>query len=155
LRFFFDRFEEIAGAIVMSVMAVVTFVNVVTRYVVKFPLAFTEEITVSMFVWLVLLGTSIGFRRNAHLAMTFIYDMAPASVKRVFFVIANAATILFFAALCRLGWIQVMDEWELSVTSDALAIPKWIYSAGIPVFSALIIIRVLQAAYHTARESAW
>jgi TRAP-type C4-dicarboxylate transport system permease small subunit len=152
---FFGRFEEIAGAIILAVMAVITFVNVITRYVIKYPLAFTEEITVSMFVWLVLIGTSIGFRKNAHLAMTFVYDMAPVNVRKVFFFIANGLCVIFFALLAWLGSTQVWDEWSLGVTSDALAIPACIYSAGIPVFSVLIMIRILQSSRDIMRERAF
>jgi TRAP-type C4-dicarboxylate transport system permease small subunit len=155
LKTIFGRFEEIAGAIILSVMAVVTFLNVITRYVITYPLAFTEEITVSMFVWLVLIGTSMGFRKNAHLAMTFVYDAMPARVKKVFFIMANMTCLLFFALLSWLGSIQVWDEWSLGVTSDALAIPASFYSAGIPVFSALIIIRILQSMRDVMRARAY
>jgi TRAP-type C4-dicarboxylate transport system permease small subunit len=136
-------------------MAIVTFLNVVTRYVITYPLAFTEEITVSMFVWLVLIGASMGFRKNAHLAMTFVYDMAPLGAKKVFFFIANTFSVVFFAILAWLGSIQVWDEWSLGVTSDALAIPACVYSAGIPAFSLLIIIRILQSMRDIMREQAF
>jgi TRAP-type C4-dicarboxylate transport system permease small subunit len=152
---FFGHIEEIAGSVILAVMAVITFLNVITRYMVKYPLAFTEEITVSMFVWLVLIGTSIGFRKNAHLAMTFVYDMAPPQARKVFFLIANGLSVIFFALLVWLGSTQVWDEWSLGATSDALAIPACIYSAGIPVFSALIIIRILQSSWGILRQRAF
>ncbi|MDR1580443.1 MAG: TRAP transporter small permease [Synergistaceae bacterium] len=150
-----DHFEEIAGALILAVMVSVTFVNVVTRYLIIYPLAWTEEITVSMFVWIVLLGTSIAFRKNAHLAMTFIYDFMPVPLKKVSFVIANAMCIVFFALLIWLGSVQVWDEIELSVTSEALAIPTAVYSAGVPVFSALIIARILQSCRDTMRNNSY
>ncbi|MDO4786110.1 MAG: TRAP transporter small permease [Fretibacterium sp.] len=147
-----DHFEELLGALILSVMLVVTFVNVVTRYLITYPLAFTEEITISMFVWIVLLGTSMAFRRNAHLAMTFFYDLMPRGLKKFCFLLSTAACIAFFALLGWLGALQVLDEWALGVTSDALAIPACIYSSAIPMFSALVIVRILQSARVTLRE---
>ena len=88
-----DYFEEVLGALILSIMLVVTFANVVTRYLITYPLAFTEEITISMFVWIVLLGTSIAFRRNAHLAMTFFYDLMPRSLKKFCFIISTAVSL--------------------------------------------------------------
>jgi TRAP-type C4-dicarboxylate transport system permease small subunit len=38
----------------------------------------------------------------------------------------------------------VIDELELEVVSESLAIPVWLYTAATPLFSALIIIRILQ-----------
>ena len=155
LRKFCDHFEEMLGAAVLAVMAVVTFVNVVTRYVIIYPLAFTEEVTVNLFVWLVLLGASMAFRRNGHLAMAFLYNMLPLSLKKVCFYISTVFCIAFFSLLAWLGGIQVMEEIELGVTSDALAISAAWYSAGVPVFSALIIVRIVQASLKTLRERAF
>jgi len=152
---FFDHFEEILGAFVLAVMAVVTFVNVITRYVIVFPLAFTEEVTVNLFVWVVLLGASMAFRRNGHLAMGFFYNLLPISLKKICFFISMGSSILFFSLLAWLGSVQVRDEIELGVTSDALAISVAWYSIGVPVFSVLIIMRILQTGRKTLRENAF
>ena len=151
----FDHFEEMLGAVVLAIMAVVTFVNVVTRYVIVFPLAFTEEVTVNLFVWIVLLGASMAFRRSGHLAMGFIYNLMPLYLKKTCFFISMGLSILFFSILTYLSGIQVMDEIELGVTSDALAISAAWYSAGVPVFSALIIARIVQAGRKVLREGAF
>jgi TRAP-type C4-dicarboxylate transport system permease small subunit len=153
IRKIFDHFEEVIGSLILAVMISVTFVNVVTRYVIIYPLAWTEEITVSMFVWIVLLGTSIAFRGNAHLSMTFVYDFMPLPLKKISFVIANGMSIVFFALLIWMGSVQVLDEIALNVTSEALAIPTAIYSAGVPVFSALVIVRILQSCRDTMRNN--
>ena len=155
LQKIFDHFEEMLGAVVLTVMAVVSFVNVVTRYVIVYPLAFTEEVTVNLFVWLVLLGASMAFRRNAHLAMGFFYNMLPLTLKKLCFYFSMALSILFFLILAWLGGIQVMDEIKLGVTSDALAISAAWYSAGVPVFSVLIVARIVQAGRRILRERAF
>ena len=152
LKKLFDHFEEALGAVVMAVMVTLAFVNVVTRYVIVYPLAFTEEITISMFVWVTLLGVSIAFRKNAHLAVTFFYDLGSPSVRKAFYFVATGMSIVFFMLLTWLGTTQVLDEMELGVTTDSLAIPAWIYSIGIPVFSVLIIIRIIQSARATIRD---
>jgi TRAP-type C4-dicarboxylate transport system permease small subunit len=149
-----DHFEELLGSVVLAVMATVTFVNVVTRYVIIYPLAFTEEVTVSLFVWLVLLGASMGFRNNAHLAMTFFYDLLPLPLKKACVYISIGLTITFFLLLTWLGTVQVMEEIELGVTTDSLAISAAWYSIGVPAFSVLIIARVIQASRKVLRERA-
>lgn len=148
----FNHFEEALGAVVMAVMVTLTFANVVTRYVIVYPLAFTEEITISMFVWVTLLGVSIAFRSNAHLAVTFFYDLGNPSLRKIFYYVSTAMSLIFFILLTWLGTTQVIDEMELGVTTDSLAIPAWIYSIGVPLFSVLIIIRIIQSASATIRK---
>ncbi|MDR2523081.1 MAG: TRAP transporter small permease [Synergistaceae bacterium] len=149
---FCNHFEEMLSAVILAVMVSIAFVNVVTRYFIVYPLAFTEEVTVSMFVWIVLLGTSAAFRKKSHLSMTFVYDFLPLSLKKLCFVISNVMCVFFFGLLTWLGSIQVLEEYELNVTSEALAIPTAFYSAGIPVFSALVILRILQSCYGAVRS---
>ena len=42
-----------------------------------------------------------------------------------------------------------MDEIDLAVTSSSLARPIYYYTVALPVFSALIFIRILQASLAT------
>ena len=78
-----ERVEEGLLVFLMAVMTVVALVNVFTRYVIRFALAFTEEIVVSMFVWLTLVGTAIAFRQGAHLGFSFLVERCPKSLQRV------------------------------------------------------------------------
>ena len=52
------RFEDILGSIMLAVMVTITFLNVIVRYCTNFSFAWTEEITINFFVWVVLLGTA-------------------------------------------------------------------------------------------------
>ncbi|NLM71789.1 MAG: TRAP transporter small permease, partial [Synergistaceae bacterium] len=128
------------------------FANVVTRYFIFYALAFTEEVTINLFVWLVMLGTAIAFKKGANLSMTFVYDKLPARGRKLCFFSSTALSLAFFALLAYLGYVQVSDEIALSVTSPSLALPVWWYTISLPVFSALIFIRILQAAIETVRS---
>ena len=50
----------------------------------------------------------------------------------------------FLIMLVYLGAIEVIDEIELNVSSESLDIPVWLYTIATPLFSALIIVRILQ-----------
>ena len=149
----FDNFEELLGSLILIVMAVVTFANVSTRYFIFYALSFTEEITIYLFVWLVMLGTAIAFKKGANLSMTFLYDKLPRKGKKFCFYVSAGMSLVFFGLLAYLGYVQVMDEIDLAVTSPSLAIPIYYYTIALPVFSALIFIRVLQATMETLRKN--
>ncbi len=44
---FTAHFEEVLCAILFAIMAIVAFVNIISRYLLKYSLAFTEEILIS------------------------------------------------------------------------------------------------------------
>jgi len=155
LRKIADNFEELLGAVILAIMAVITALNVITRYAVTYPLAFTEEITVSLFVWVVLLGTSMAFKKSSNLAMTFLYNLMPLRARKLCFYLGTLLSIVFFALLIWLGSRQVLEEIALDVTTDSLAIPAASYSIGTPLFSLLIIVRIIQSARKTAAENSF
>lgn len=138
--------------LVLAVMTLVAFVNVVTRYLIRFALAFTEEIVVSLFVWLTLLGTAIAFRQGSHLGFSFIVDRAPKAMQRVFIWFAAALGVVLFGFLIYFGIGQIRSERMLGTTSESLAIPQWWYTAGIPVIGLLIIARIIEGAIAADRK---
>lgn len=138
------RFEELLGALLLAVMACISFINVIVRYCTNFSFSSSEELTVNFFVWIVLLGTSRAFREGGNFSMNLLYDAMPRSVRKLLYLFSVVCCIVFFVALCWQGCIEVMDEIELNVVSESLAIPVWLYTIATPLFSALIIVRILQ-----------
>ncbi len=132
-------------------MTLVAFVNVVTRYVVRYSLAFTEEVVVSLFVWLTLLGTAIAFREGSHLAFEVLVDRLPVAGRRLCIWLSAALGVTLFGALVYFGVLQIRSERALGTTSEALAIPQWWYTAGIPVIGVVVLCRIVQGALRAAR----
>jgi TRAP-type C4-dicarboxylate transport system permease small subunit len=58
--------------------------------------------------------------------------------------------VLLFLALAWFGVGQIRTERLLGTTSEALAVPQWWYTAGIPIVSVLIVVRILQAAWRAS-----
>ncbi|BAS26121.1 TRAP transporter small permease [Limnochorda pilosa] len=147
-----DHVEEAIAAAVLAVMAGVAFVNVVTRYLVHYPLAFTEELEVSLFVWLVLLGTAMAFRHDAHLKVVFFADRLPPAWQRAVRLVASGASLLLFGILLVLGYRQVADEILLGVVTESLGWPSWVFTSGLPVGAGLVGIRILQSSWRLIRQ---
>jgi TRAP-type C4-dicarboxylate transport system permease small subunit len=153
LKRYADRLEEGLCVLLLAVMTLVAFVNVVTRYLIRFSLAFTEELVVSLFVWLTLLGTAIAFRRGLHLAFSFLVDRSPPALQRLSIWFGAVLSVVVFGLLVYYGIQQVELERMLGSTSEALAIPQWWYTAGIPVFGFLVLARVVEGAVRAQRKT--
>ena len=146
-----NNLEEIISSAMIAIMVTVAFVNVITRYFIKMSLAWTEELEVNLFVWLVLLGTALAFKKGGHLGMSFIYEKFSPKYRKVLFAMSIGLGTVFFAVLAYLGYLEVRDEIALSVTTESLGIPVYIYTIATPVLSVLIIIRMFQAAVKQIR----
>lgn len=154
VKFICERFEELLGSLLLFAMVSIAFANVITRYCIKMSFAWTEEITVNLFVWVVMLGTSFAFRNDSHLGVTMLHDALPKWARRFCYGLFLVACIGFFGTLFYLGVTEVRDEIDLDVTTESLAIPVWWYTIATPAFSLLTIIRILQRALHDWRSGA-
>jgi TRAP-type C4-dicarboxylate transport system permease small subunit len=147
-----EHLEEVLGASLLLVMASLAFANVLTRYVFQYPLAFTEELEVNALVWLTLFGTSSAFRRRRHLRMLFFQDKFSEKSRALLNLVIALLGAGLFATLGYLGYMQMLDERFLEITSESLNLPQWLYTVCIPVGCALIVFRIIQAAIVEMRE---
>ncbi len=147
LAWFVKNFEEIFSFLLFSAMALLALANVITRYFFNYPLAFTEEVEVGLMVWLTLFGAATGFKRGAHLGISFITEKFPEKIRFLFSRFTLLLTFALFAILIYFCYLQITQEIELKITSEALGVPQWIYTIGVPVGSLFILLRILEIAF--------
>ena len=76
--------------------------------------------------------------------MNLFYDALPRPLRLVCYLAGFLICILFFAVLGWTGVLEILDEADLEVTSESLAIPVWLYTSCTPLLSLLTIFRILQ-----------
>lgn len=104
---FFDALEENIIAAILGVMTLITFVNVVLRYVFNHSLIWGLEVVLILFAWLVLLGISYGFKKTSHLGVDALVNLLPTRGQRVMAILSAIACIAYAALLLKGSW----DYW--------------------------------------------
>ncbi len=107
MKSFMDRIEETLIAVLLGLMTVLTFANVVARYLFNSNLFFALELTVFMFAWLVLLGASYAVKKNAHLGVDAIINMVRPNPRRILGLLSVLACIIYAMLLLKGSW----DYW--------------------------------------------
>ncbi len=102
-----DKLEETIIALLLGLMTMITFANVVARYVYNSNILWALEMTVFLFAWLVLLGASYGVKQSAHLGVDLLVEMASPPVRRVMGLIAVAVCLVFSLMMLKGAW----DYW--------------------------------------------
>ncbi len=149
-----DNIEEIICLISLSVMTLLTFANVVTRYVFNFSMNFAEEISTYMFVLLSLFGASIAAKRGAHLGFTLLADHVPAIVSRIFEVICALAGLLFAGVIFYYGIDMTITQFQRGQLSLGAQIPEWIYGSFVPLGAFFLMLRFLELLVKAVRGQA-
>jgi TRAP-type C4-dicarboxylate transport system permease small subunit len=137
------RIEEAIAAAAMATICLITFANVVVRYLTNASFAFTEEISVFLLVVLTLVGASAAFARDRNIRVDFFVLRMPAAVRRVLELAGMALSATLFSMVAWFGWRFFLDDWQYGTTSPGLGIPQWVYSVWLTVLCLLIVARVV------------
>jgi TRAP-type C4-dicarboxylate transport system permease small subunit len=145
-----NRFTEVAVFIIISAMALDVFIEVIFRYVLLFPLFWTEEFARYCLVWSSLLAAGIALKRGQHIAVTFVADRFP---KRIRMMAAFVGDILVAAMLAIILWggifLVILTRHQLS---PAMRLPMSLPYIAIPTGSAIMLFHVLTSIYHRSKE---
>ena len=100
-------FEENAIAVMLGLMTMLTFVNVILRYVFNSMLIWGLETVLVLFAWLVLFGIAYGFKVTSHLGVDAILNIVSPAARRAMGIIAALICIAYAVLLLKGAW----DYW--------------------------------------------
>ena len=133
---------EAAVIIAMVViMAVVLFLQVLYRYVLAQPLHWSEELARYLFVWLSILGATLGLQKRGHFGLDVFFQMFPRKMKQSmgFFIYFLMGIVIFVILVQGITLVEKTAPQE----SPAMGISmSWAY-ACLPVGGALMAIHLV------------
>lgn len=77
MKKFLNTFEDSFCAIILLIMLILTFINVIARYIILASMPFVEELTCVGLMILSILGAATAAKRQAHLGLSVITDLLP------------------------------------------------------------------------------
>lgn len=137
------------GVIVgLAALTLSLIVQVAARYVFGSPTIWSEELAISLFVWVAMLSVPLGFRRGEHLAIDVLSRRLPPVPVKILASVVSAASV---AALCVIGYYAVLllasaNRQVLPGITEGLGVPakvSWVYAA-VPVGCAFAVLFVLE-----------
>jgi TRAP-type C4-dicarboxylate transport system permease small subunit len=137
------KIEENLAGIAIGLLALITFANVVVRYLTNISFAFTEEYSIFLMVLMAFLGGSSVMAKQGHLNISYFVDKLPPRRRRTALIAATAVTALTFLILAALGARMAWDEYRFEVTSPGLGIPTCIYTMWMPILALVICARAI------------
>lgn len=164
-----DAVEETLIAFFLGAMTLLTFANVISRYVFNDNILWALEMTVFMFAWMVLVGASYGVKKHFHIGVDVVINIV-SEEKRKLFALLSVLSCLTFSVLLLIGswnywypfvteraWyetddipmpdmLQFLAEW-LNEGERYEKVPRFIPYMALPIGMALLTFRFAQAAY--------
>jgi TRAP-type transport system small permease protein len=142
------RAERFLGAASMALLVAITLANVLTRYFTDLSLAFTEEVSVFLLVFLTFVGAAKAFLDGNQIAMEYFVAKLSWTWRRRFLLFALAMSALMIGLVGWYGTRMAWDDYDMEVTSPGLGWPQWIYTAWMPLLCIPMLARIVQGLVH-------
>lgn len=137
-----NKLEEWIGGSLFILIFFILFAQIIARQMFDSPLSWSEELARLLFVYVGMLGISVGIRSQQHVYIDFLTNLLPERVKKV----ANTfVQLLIFSCLIifiHFG-IKLFFKAENNIFTLDIS-EKWLY-ASLPLIASLMIFRFFQA----------
>ncbi len=138
------------GAVIFIVIMLLLFTQVVSRYVFRHSLTWTEELSVILFVLMTYLGVSSAVTYRKHLRIDALLDVVPFKVKKVLLIISDVIFIIFNTYIV-FPFINIMASLGNS-KSAILGIPKVFSYVFIPLMLTFSSVKLVIDIYKLLHE---
>lgn len=130
-------------AVLLVAMSFTVFGNVVCRYFLDASLAWYEEVSRFLLIWIVFLGAVIAYIKGDHLGIDVLLIFLPPRPKQAVIVAADLLVIAALAIMTQGGWEMAIDSLQSGWVASSVPIPYgWVYMVG-PVSAALMLVQAL------------
>lgn len=129
--------DGICVVLLAMVLVVVTF-QVLNRFLLGIPVAWTEEAARYLFVWLSLLGAVRGVRDRAHLQVDLFVRMLPRKVEKVLDVVGGVVVAVLLWEVLDSGLTLLPLTWTRRIST--MDIPIFYLYVAIPLSAGLMLL---------------
>ena len=136
-----DILYKITGAInvvLITLIIVLTFLQVLLRYITHISMPWAQELTVYAMVWMVFFGCSMGMRKHEVANLTLLEQALPYRGKQILTIINNAILITFLVIIFKAN-IAVIEN-AMNRLSGMMRIPTGYVNIALSVMAVLVIL---------------
>jgi C4-dicarboxylate transporter, DctQ subunit len=146
------RRAENVAAILLAVMFLAFVVQIIFRYVMKFPIGWTSELTVITWLWLVLWGAAFVVTESEEIRFDLIYGAVGARLRRLMAIITAVSLLVLYgmslpAVVDYVTFMKVQSTAYLKIRFDLL------FSIYV-IFAVAMLVRYAWILWHAVRGDA-
>jgi TRAP-type C4-dicarboxylate transport system permease small subunit len=136
-----DRSLEVLIIVVMAVLTVDVLWQVFTRFILKNPSTWTEELAIFLLVWVALLGSAVALNRGAHLGIDYLVGKLPVRIRLYTEVFVFLCIVLFSLCVMVIGGTSlVISTLNLGQISPALGVEIGYVYLALPISGFFLVL---------------
>lgn len=138
----FDNLIEGACAILMVALAVLVFIQVFNRFVLQTPLAWSEDLAMLLYQWVVFVGAALGVKRMRHFGIELVVRQFPDRWRHRIELVSPLVMLVVAVVMIVQGWTMLGFNRNRTFATMDLSY-TWAF-LPIPLSGVLIIVYLIQ-----------
>jgi len=150
IKKFLDRFLEILVTVIMTMLVIDVVWQVFTRYALKNPSTWTEELAIFLLIWVGMLGACVALNRGAHLGIDyFVSKLSERNRLYTQLFVFTCITMFSFFVMLIGGGKLVSIVYQRSQFSPALGLNMAYVYLAIPISGFFLVLYSVEFAVET------
>lgn len=137
----FHRLEEGLISFLLAAMTLITFAQVIARYIFNYSFTWALELAMFTFGGLIFLGLSYGVRVNAHIGVDALVKAVPKKIAHIAGIIACLLCLIYTTIVFYGAWVYVNKMYTIGILAQDMPVPQWIPRLVLPIGFVLLFIR--------------
>jgi len=148
----FTGIEKKVAGIFMLMIIIAGFTQVIFRYVLKLPLAWTDDVVIFAHIWCVFLGASVATSEKKHIRITMLTERLPLKIQFYIDIISDIIWLCGCILLTYTGFLATKSHLTTGSKTLASGLPYWIGSVILPLCFVLMGIKVVLQIIETVKN---
>lgn len=144
LKRFVNGLEEGIISLLLVAMTLLVFLEVVLRFGFGTAFIWTQELTLLLSAWFVLLGVSYGLKVGAHIGVDAVVRLLPPVGRRIVSAVAVSLSLVYCGLFLYGSWIYLKKMQRIGIELEDLPIPTWLAHGVLIIGFVLLSLRLLQ-----------
>jgi len=145
---FIDRAVNIAGvvgAFLLLVVTLITFYEVIMRYVFNAPTTWSIDYSIYLIMWGTFLGAAFTLKQGAHIHVDILVKKFPKKTRMTIEIVIYSLILIFCTILAWRGFVSCLQAYLFrEITLSYTRTPLYIPSLSIPFGASLLILEILR-----------
>ncbi len=150
IRRILDNIEEIIGAALFIAMFAILVAQIVFRQIFNSPLVWSEELAILLFVYVGMLGVSIGIKYRQHVFIDFLYNKFSGKGLKIANTFIQTIVFIALVAMIQIGYKLFLRKKMFQLIALKIS-AGWMYVA-LPLIATLMLIRFIQVLREDYKE---
>jgi len=138
-----NKAEEAAICILLVATTLLVFLDVVMRFGFSAGFLWSQELTLHMSAWFVLLGASYGLKMGSHIGMDAFVKLFPTIGRKILTGIACMLGLVYCGLVLYGSWIYLKKMYMIGIDLEDLPIQTWLAHSMLLVGFTFLTIRLL------------